>query len=124
MKYLWMLALIFSLAAKEEKIGEKLTQYSKVLQQKAELNKQKRELSEAIISEISNGTLETDDCKATCRSRLSIRTSLEEARKLGATKMVEQVDKKKIKELYLSGVSIEGVEKRPSLVVKSKKGRS
>lgn len=123
MRYILFFA-IFSFAAlqaAEENIAEKVTQYSKILQQKGKLNKQKRELAEAIIAGLPNGTLETPDFQVTRHPRLSIRTSLDEARKLNATKMVEQVDKEKIKQLYLSGIPVKGVEEQSSLSVKAKK---
>ena len=36
----------------------------------------------------------------------------------------EIIDKEKIKQLYLSGISIEGVEEHPSLLLKAKKQKS
>jgi hypothetical protein len=124
MKIVWLtIILCVSILSADEKFGEKVTQYNKVLQQKRKLNQDKKKLTQAIISEMSDEEMETADFKVACHPRLSIRTTLEEARKLGATKMVEQVDKEKIKELYLSGIPVAGVKKLPVLSVKPKAAR-
>ena len=63
---------------------------------------------------------ETAEFRAIRYQRLSIRTSLKMARQLDATKMEEQVDKEKIKQIFHSGVSIEGVELLTYLLVSVK----
>jgi hypothetical protein len=123
MKYVLFLAVFCCaiLQAEEDKISEKVTQYGDLLHQKELLGKKKKELADAILTLMPNEVLETTDFKVTRKQNLSIHTTLEEARKFNATKMVEQVDKEKIKQLYLSGIPVEGVEKRFNLSLKPKK---
>jgi hypothetical protein len=54
-------------------------------------------------------TLKTADYLVRCYQRLNIKTSLEEARLFDATKMMETVDKDKIKQLHELGEAVPGI---------------
>ncbi|HLB52870.1 MAG TPA: hypothetical protein VJK48_04105 [Chlamydiales bacterium] len=117
------LTVLFStvIYAEEESLSNQLERYNRLLQKQDALCKEKKQLTESILSSMSSEMVETSQLKAIREQKLSIRTSLEEARTFGATKMVEQVDKEKIEDLYLSGVSVPGVKLLSHLSVKSKK---
>lgn len=52
------------------------------------------------------------------RTRINIKVDIEKARELGATKTEEKVDNAKIKNIYKSGVKIEGVTETEYLSVR------
>jgi len=121
MKCLLFLVLFCSLAA-EDALPQKLIRYQQVLLQKESLGKKRKDLAHEILAAMpKKGLIDTADFKAACKEKLVIRTSLEDARKLGATKMVEQVDKAKLRKLYLSGIPVKGIEKRSFLSFRQKK---
>lgn len=74
-----------------------------------EMEDQKRVLGLAIMQQMQSKTLRIPGFLVRCCSRLSIKLSIEEARSLDAIKLEELIDKDKIKALYNSGQSINGV---------------
>lgn len=102
-------------------LSEKIATYKKLIRQIDELEKEKQQIAQEIIAEMPDKKFETPEFKAVRYQRLSIRPPLEIARQLSATKMEEQIDKDKIKEIFYSGVAIEGVEERFYLLVSAKK---
>ncbi len=74
-----------------------------------EMEDQKRVLGLAIMQQMQSKTLRIPGFLVRCCSRLSIKLSIEEARSLNAIKLEELIDKDKIKALYNSGQSINGV---------------
>src|SRR5690348_1391271 len=102
-------------------LAEKIATYKQLIQQIEILEEEKRKISVEIIAEMPDKRFDTAEFRAIRYQRLSVRPSLELARELDATKMEEQVDKEKIKQIFHSGVSIEGVEMRSYLTVSVKK---
>lgn len=74
-----------------------------------ELETQKRQLGTAIMQQMQSKTLKIPGYFVRRCSRLSINTSLDEARSFDAVRLEETVDKEKIKVLYASGNPISGV---------------
>jgi hypothetical protein len=74
-----------------------------------EMEEEKKALGLAIMQQMQSKTLRIPGFIVRCCNRLSIKLSLEEARSLNAVKLEEVVDKDKIKDLYHSGQSINGV---------------
>lgn len=101
-------------------LAEKIATYKNLIRQIEMLVEEKQKISQEIIAEMPDKRFETDEFRAFRYQRLSIRPSLELARQLDATKMEEQIDKEKIKQIFHSGVSIEGVEMRSYLNVSVK----
>ncbi len=90
-------------------IEEELHLYKELTAQIEELEKKKKELSASIMAKMTKKTLHLPHYIVKCISRLSIKTSLEEARRMEAVKMQEVIDKDKIKALYQSGQPVQGV---------------
>ncbi|HEY2810066.1 MAG TPA: hypothetical protein VGJ00_01560 [Rhabdochlamydiaceae bacterium] len=101
-------------------LAEKIATYKQLIRQIEQLEEEKRKISQEIIAEMPDKRFETAEFRAICYQRLSIRPSLDLARHLNATKMEEQIDKEKIKQIFHSGVPIEGVEMRSYLLVSAK----
>ena len=101
-------------------LAEKIALYKQLIRQIETLEEEKRKISQEIIAEMTDKRFDTAEFRAIRYQRLSIRPSLELARQLNATKMEEQVDKEKIKQIFHSGVAIEGVEMRSYLTVTRK----
>ena len=74
-----------------------------------ELESQRKALSLAIMQQMQSKTLRLEGFLVRCCSRLSIKISIEEARSLQAVKLEETIDRDKIKALYNSGQTIQGV---------------
>lgn len=74
-----------------------------------ELEEQKKALSLAIMQQMQDKVLLLDNFIVRRYNRLSIKTSIEEARAFNAVKLEETVDKDKIKALYNNGHPISGV---------------
>lgn len=75
-----------------------------------ELEKKKKTLSFEIMQQMQSKTLQLGGFIVRRISRIQINLSLEEARILDAVKWEESVDKNKVKALYQSGQSIQGVK--------------
>lgn len=85
------------------------------------LESQKKELSNVILEQMSEKTLSIAGYIVRRYDRLSIKTSLEEARQLDATKMEEVLDRDKLKKLHQSGQVIPGVAPAPFIQVSLQK---
>jgi hypothetical protein len=101
-------------------LAKKITIYKQLIRQIATLEEEKRRIAQEIIAEMPDKRFDTAEFRAIRYQRLSIHPSLELARELNATKMEEQVDKEKIKQIFHSGISIKGVEMRSYLNVSVK----
>ena len=103
-------------------LEEKMAAYREICRQLHLFEEEKKALAQDILLEMPSKKMTFPDYVARVYTRLSIRIPIEQARMLDATKMVEQVDKDKIKEIYHSGVALEGVGEISYLVVSSGKG--
>lgn len=74
-----------------------------------ELEKEKKALGMTIMDQMQGKTARVSDYLVKRMQRLSISTTIEDARQLNATKMEEAVDKDKIKSLYQQGHPVQGV---------------
>ena len=90
-------------------LEETLLLYRKLVSQIAELEQKKQELRRDILAQMPSKTLSTAGHTVRCYDRLSIKTPIEEARRLQATKMEEVLDKDKLKALYQMGEPISGI---------------
>jgi hypothetical protein len=102
-------------------LEEKMTTYREICQQIRKLEQEKKVLAQDILKEMPSKKMIFADYIARSYKRLSIRISIEQARILDATKMVEQVDKDRVKEIHSSGAIIEGVKEISYLIVTSTK---
>ena len=100
-------------------LEDKLVAYRELCRQIQRLEEEKKALSALILQEMPNKKMAFADCIARVYTRLSIRIPMEQARMFDATKMVEQVDRAKIKEIYKSGVPLEGVSEMSYLMISS-----
>jgi hypothetical protein len=82
-----------------------------------ELEEQKKALSQSIMQEMSGKSLQMGSYLVRRYSRLSITTSLDQARCHDAVKLEEVVDKDKIKMLHKSGQVIAGIKEFDYIVV-------
>lgn len=92
-------------------LEEKIEVYKALRKEIEELEMKKKILGAEILSMMPSDTKTLIVASHVVKrySRLSIRTSLENARLIGASKMEEVVDKDKIKDLFALGQSIPGV---------------
>lgn len=77
----------------------------------------RQELLDRLEEEHKDGEL-LGEYEISKRTRVNIKTPIEVARELGATKQEETVDNTKIKKLYTSGVKVEGVTETAYLSVR------
>ncbi len=92
-------------------LEEKAAAYRALKTKVDELEKQKRALGAEILQLLPQDAekISVGAYRVKRMSRLSIRTSVETARQLGAVKTEEVVDKDKIKELVLQGIAVPDV---------------
>lgn len=90
-------------------LEEKVQAYRALTQQIAALEAEKKKLGEEIIALIPGKCVQLAGCKVWHMQRLNFKTSLEVAKELGATKMQEVLDKKRLKELLEDGHDIPDV---------------
>ncbi len=90
-------------------LEEQIQTYKALVRQIAEMDQQRRALGAAILEQMSTKMLSVGGYVVRRYDRLSIKTSLAEARQLEATKMEEVLDKDKLQELHFSGHEIPGV---------------
>ena len=102
-------------------LEEQIQAYKELSLYIADLESQKKELSLIILKQMSEKTLSVAGYIVRRYDRLSIKTSLEEARELGATKMEEVLDRDKLKKLHQSGRAIPGVAPSPFIQVSLQK---
>jgi hypothetical protein len=86
-------------------IESKVAEYIELRSKLEELENQKKRVVAEILELIPKGTntIQLPHCRVKRASLLSIKTSLENAQRLGAIKIKEVVDRDKIKQLYESG---------------------
>jgi hypothetical protein len=104
-------------------IEEQIRAYKEFGRQIDELEQKRKELSLAILQQMSKRTLSVAGYTVHRCSRLSFQVSIEEARELGATKMEEVLDKEMLKKLHQSGQSIPGVSSFQYIQILSSKKR-
>lgn len=86
-----------------------------------ELEEQRKALGAQIAAQMHAKTLQVADYLVRRYKRLSIRLSVDDARALNATKLEESVDRDKIKELYETGKSMDGVSEIEWIQISLKK---
>lgn len=101
-------------------LEEKVRLYKEISQQITELEEQKKNLSQSILQEMQGKSLQIGSYQVKRTSRLSITTTLDQARTYNATKLEEIVDKEKIKLFHTSGNSIPGVKTIEYILVTAK----
>ncbi len=102
-------------------LEEKMATYREICQQIKLLEEEKKILAQSILQEMPSKKMVFTDYIARSYTRLSIHIPIEQARMLDATKMVEQVDKERIKEIHNGGTALEGVKEISYLVITSGK---
>jgi hypothetical protein len=90
-------------------LEEQIHAYKELTRQIADLEERKKELSLAILEQMSEKTLSVKGYVVRRYDRLSFQVSLEQARELNATKMEEVLDKDALKKLHQAGQSIPGI---------------
>lgn len=90
-------------------LEESILLYRELAQKIAELEQQKQKLGREILAQMESKTLSVAGCTVRRYDRLSIKTSVEEARKFHATKMEEVLDKERLKVLHETGEPISGI---------------
>ena len=90
-------------------LEEQIRTYQALVRQIAEIERQKKELGAEILKQMTAKILSIPGYTVRRYDRLSIKTPVEEARKFGATKMEEVLDKEKLKQLHASGAEIPGI---------------
>ena len=102
-------------------LEEKTAVYREICRKIHQLEEEKKSLAQEILAEMPSKKMVFSGYIARVYTRLVIQVPIEEARRLDATKMVEQVDKEKITEIHKSGVQLEGVKEISYLVIASEK---
>ncbi len=91
-------------------LKDQIRLHKEISQEIVKLEEQKKALSLSIMQTMTGKSLQLDGFLVKRFSRLSISTTIDQARPLDAIKLEEVVDKDKIKTLYKSGLSISGVK--------------
>ncbi len=104
-----------------QELEEKLKEHREMSDRIRACEKRKKEITEELLKILPRATrkYETPHFKASRQERVNIRTSLEDAKALHATKTEEVVDKEKIKSMYISGQQIPGITKTEFFLVKA-----
>lgn len=92
------------------KLEEQIQLHKEISKKIEELEEQKKNLSLSIMQSMSGKSLQLGRYLVRRFSRLSISTTLDQARTVNAIKTEEVVDKEKIKALYKSGQPFPGVK--------------
>ena len=100
-------------------LEEKVLAYRELFLKINELEETKKALSAEILTLMpsESETIQVENLKVKRYSRLNIKTSLETARTLKATKMEEVVDKDHLKKLISQGILIDGVTESTFIIV-------
>jgi hypothetical protein len=101
-------------------LEEKVRLYKEISQQITNLEEQKKNLSQSILQEMEGKSLQIGSYQVKRTSRLSISTTLDQARSYQATKMEEIVDKEKIKTIHSADNPIPGVKTIEYILVTAK----
>ena len=102
-------------------LEQQLKIYKDISKKITELEEQKKALGATIMAQMQNDKVTVADYIVRRYERLSIKTTIEEARSLQAVKMEEVVDKDKIKSLHLEGKPINGISTTRYIVVTTQK---
>ncbi len=105
---------------KKMTLEEKVRLYKEISQQIISLEEQKKNLSQTILQEMAGKSLQIGSYQVKRTSRLTISTTLDQARTYQATKMEEIVDKEKIKTLHTTDNPIPGVKTIEYILVTAK----
>src|SRR5580765_4413084 len=100
---------------------EQVSAYREIVEKIHELEEVKKSLSEAILLQMKEKTVQVAGFIVKRYSRLSIKLTVDEARAIGAVKVEESVDRDKIKELYNMGKPIQGVSENEYIQVSKSK---
>lgn len=90
-------------------LANQIKQHKELSKQIEKLEEQKKALGLSIMQQMKTKTLQVPGYLVRHCSRLSFNLTLEEARSFNAIKHEEVVDKDKLKTIYHSGRSIQGV---------------
>ncbi len=90
-------------------LEEQIKEYHALGRKIVELERQKKELGQLILQQMSQKVCSIAGFVARRYERLSIKTSIDEARAVHATKTEEVLDKDRLKELHQSGQMIPGI---------------
>jgi hypothetical protein len=90
-------------------LEEQIKLHQELSKKIAELEEKKQILGISILQQMQSKVLQVPGFLVRQYSRLCIKTSIEEARSLQATKVDEVIDKDKIKMLYNNGEPINGI---------------
>lgn len=91
-------------------LEEQIRLHKEISQKIEALEEQKRALTQSIIQAMPDKTLQINGYLVKRFSRLSVSTTLDQARPFNAIKLEEVVDKEKIKLLYKGGSPVDGVK--------------
>jgi hypothetical protein len=91
-------------------LEEQVRKHKEISRKIEELEAEKKALGETILQTMSNKSMRLGSYVVKRCSRITISSTLDQARSFQAIRMEEVVDKEKLKELYRSGVEIPGVK--------------
>lgn len=102
-----------------QELEDKVKAYKELANQVAELDRKRKKLGNEILQMLSKDakTFYIAGYRVQRFVRLSIKTSLEDARTFGATQKEEVINKQEIKRLYELGHSIPDVQQFESIIV-------
>ena len=106
-----------------EELEDKVRIYKELAKQEADINEKRKKIGAEISQMFSKDTktLYVAEYKVQRTIRLLIKTSLAEARAIGATRQEEIVDKKEIKRLLELGYIIPNVERYETIMISNVK---
>lgn len=91
-------------------LEEQVRRYKEIMRQVEELEKERKAISASIMERMKGGKLLlVADYVVRKIQKFTYAVSIEEARKLNATKMEERIDKDKLKSLYAAGSEVKGL---------------
>lgn len=91
-------------------LEEQVKQHKEISLKIEELELQKKVLGESILQAMREKSMQLGSYVVKRCSRITISSTVEQARAFQAIKMEEVVDKDKLKELYKSGIQVPGVK--------------
>lgn len=100
-------------------LEEQVKRHKEISLKIEELEEEKKALGQSILQAMTDKSLQIGNYLVRRYSRISVATTLEDARHLEATKMEETVDKDLLKALYKGGQVIAGVKEFSYIVVTS-----
>jgi hypothetical protein len=103
-------------------LEEQVRRHKEISRLLDDLEAEKKALGEVILSAMSEKKMNLGPYLVKKCSRVSISSTIEEARNLNATKMEEVVDKDKLKQLYSTGESVPGIKETVYIQITEKTG--